>query len=122
MTIQARFLWGTADTYRASLLVRANAPLVDTKEGLVVLPQTARVPIWDGKLTMTLPASNGPTLATPIYYSVWEVMPSGRTFTIRVPSGVGDTVQQLHALEADEPYQQIPVPRLNSHTYNWMNR
>lgn len=120
--IAATYLWGSdADVYRASVLVRADGPLTDTTTGIRILPKTARIPVRDGKLAMTLPASDGPTLASPISYSIWEVMPGGRRFMIRVPSGVGDAVQQLHALEVDVPYQQIPVPRLNSRTYNWMN-
>ncbi|MCC3766446.1 hypothetical protein [Streptomyces sp. UNOC14_S4] len=120
MKIQARFLWGTAaDTYRASLLVRANSPMADTKTGLVVLPQTARIPIRDGTLDFTLPASDGPTLAEPFVYSVWEVMPGGRQYTISVPSGRGGAVQSLRSLRSSEPYQPIPVPRLNSSNWNW---
>lgn len=120
--ITATYLWGSeADVYRASILVRASAPLTDTTTGIRILPKTTRIPVREGKLALTLPASNGPTLAKPFSYSVWEVMPGGRKFMIRVPSGVGDTVQRLHALEADEPYQQIPVPRLTHRTYNWMN-
>ncbi|MFE9412317.1 hypothetical protein ACFYN0_26515 [Streptomyces sp. NPDC006704] len=120
--IAATYLWGSdADVYRASILVRASAPLTDTTTGIRVLPQTSRIPIRDGQLAMTLPASDGPTIRAPLAYSVWEVMPGGRRFMIRVPSGLGSAVQQLHALEVDEPYQPIPVPRLNSRTYNWMN-
>ncbi|KUL44757.1 hypothetical protein ADL22_12505 [Streptomyces sp. NRRL F-4489] len=116
----ATYLWGSeAAVYRASVLVRAAAPLVDTTTGIRILPTTTRVPVRDGQLAMTLPASTGPSLAAAISYSVWEVMPAGRQFMIRVPSGVGDTVQQLHALEVDEPYQPIPVPRLTSRTYAW---
>ncbi|MDJ0463112.1 hypothetical protein [Streptomyces sp. H27-C3] len=120
--IAATYLWGSdAEVYRASILVRANAPLTDTTSGIRVLPKTARIPVRAGVLALTLPASDGPTLAKPFSYSVWEVMPGGRRFVISVPSGVGDTVQKLHALEVDESYQQIPVPRLNSRTYKWMN-
>ncbi|WP_189764341.1 hypothetical protein [Streptomyces xanthochromogenes] len=122
MKITTTYLWGSdADVYRASILVRASAPLTDTTTGIRVLPQTSRIPIRDGQLAMTLPASDGPAIKAPFSYSVWEVMPGGRRFMIRVPSGLGAAVQQLHALEVDEPYQSIPVPRLNSRTYNWMN-
>ncbi|MFI1796577.1 hypothetical protein ACH427_04355 [Streptomyces sp. NPDC020379] len=114
-------MWGSAaDTYRASLLVRANSPLVDSTTGIVVLPQTARIPIREGKADFTLPASDGPTLAQPITYSVWEVMPGGRQYTISVPSGRGGAVQNLRALKSGEPYQHIPVPRLNSSNWKWM--
>ncbi|WP_030660883.1 hypothetical protein [Streptomyces rimosus] len=117
----ATYLWGSeAEVYRASVLVRAAAPLVDTVTGTRVLPHTTRIPIRGGQLALTLPASTGPTLAAPFSYSVWEVMPGGRRFMIRVPAGVGETVQQLHALEVDEPYQPIPVPRLTSRNYNWI--
>ncbi|MEW1675531.1 hypothetical protein AB0O47_20155 [Streptomyces noursei] len=112
-TVVATYMAESGQPLPGTVLVQANRRYRDKATGVLVVPNTRRLKVINGALSVDLPASDDPDLNQPFFYSVHEVVPGGRKFMISVPHHAASPLQ-LHDLVVDIDYWEIQPPRIYS--------
>ncbi|MEU7278707.1 hypothetical protein AB0A69_07945 [Streptomyces sp. NPDC045431] len=110
-TVVATYMAEGGQPLPGSVLIQADRRYRDKVTGDLVVPNTRRLKVTNGALTVGLPATDDPDLDEPFLYSVHEVVPGGRKFMISVPHDATGPLT-LHDLVVEADYKEIQPPRI----------